>query len=234
MDRLLRDGFTVTENKVMKVVGYKAKLVYWCLCMRAKNENGTSFPSQKRIAADCGIGLTSTKEGLSELIKIGAVKSQVQEGKGSLLYTVTGKVSSSGEEAIVGGRRGGSRQATTITIPKNYKQELRTKFFEEWQKYAKGYKCIGFEIGLVPKIVEEVDDLEQVVKIYHTDDKYRKRTKTIKDFYFTLGEIVNSGNKMKTEKDKPCPKCGSSSFFGSANANTVRCISCDTTYSRVA
>lgn len=68
-DFISQKGYTLIPNYVLHTdkLGSHAKLVYAMLLSYAWGRKNSSFPGQDRLAADCGLSISSIKRALDEL-----------------------------------------------------------------------------------------------------------------------------------------------------------------------
>lgn len=72
-----QENYSYSANMIFDVdISCNAKLVYLYLCKCSSNN--VSYPAHKDIAEKCGIGVSTTKKALNELIKSGLLQKQEQ------------------------------------------------------------------------------------------------------------------------------------------------------------
>jgi len=90
--RRARKPFFMVSSELYKFgLSRSGQDVYVCLCQKADNNDGTSFPGKKEIAANCRIGLTTVYYALKELEAKGLITIEARYEDGhqkSNLYTV--------------------------------------------------------------------------------------------------------------------------------------------------
>lgn len=89
--RAKRPFFMVPSEVYNYGLSQKAVSVYIFLCKAADNEDGTSFPGKKEIAARCDICATSVYYAIKELVSVGLIRVEPRFEDGhqkSNLYTV--------------------------------------------------------------------------------------------------------------------------------------------------
>ena len=245
MDKIIKvEGFTVIDNFTMSQLSWKGKLVYWALAMRASSETHTAFPSQRRIAEDVGIGVSTVKATIAELVESGCLRKTTRfTGKGgrtSDLYLVTriDRVTATPSQQVASPPSGDdyppSQEMASNQMNTNHiklKGVPVKKFMYLWNRSFPKYKAVGWEASLIKKLAAEIpeDQMENVISQFIGDR--RIKDKTLKQLYFNLGSIVNSEKGREGAKLKSCPHCGSGSYKGSGD--TVECLSCTQPYSRV-
>ena len=217
LDRLIRaGGYTVTENDVMATVGKEAKLVYWALSKRARNETGAAWPSQATIANDTarpdgsgGLGVTSVKAGLAELLEAGFVRVQ-RTGRANLYVVGAGAIDagrlSDGRDAAVRSTQGGHK----LNQENDTKGTSVVRAFHYWwrQLVGKRYQLVGAEIGMAKNLGAQLEP-KQVRATIEAFLRSNPKERTVRQYYLQLGELVNAGNApVRKPREHVCPHCG--------------------------
>jgi DNA-binding MarR family transcriptional regulator len=76
MNNRLTNGFGMVSNAVIRNpdISLRAKALYGYLASYADADTGQSTVSVNRIASECGIGVSTVKRILSELVKQGVIR----------------------------------------------------------------------------------------------------------------------------------------------------------------